>query len=354
MNEPSDRKRDWKSLREKVIGLGEESIRKSYYPELQQRLSELQESEARFRAIFEQAPLGIAVIESYTGQFRQINPRYCAIAGRTQEEMLTLDFRAITYHDDLEANLENMKRLVEGEIRFFNMEKRIVRPDNAIVWVSLTAVPMWGESETPTYHIAMLEDITGRKRAEEEKRKFYRETILSATDGKLCIADPGDLEPFIARTQINMDINKPSDLAIIRGKISSFCTHQGIEGDRLDDFMIGVGEAITNALKHGGSGIAWAGADGNSVWVGVADNGPGIESLILPKAILRRGFSTKPSLGLGYSIMIDVADRIILNTESHGTTVILMKNIRSLNELQLDNIPDTWVNPAIMASGQTS
>nr|MBP7322875.1 PAS domain S-box protein [Deltaproteobacteria bacterium] len=128
----------------------------------------LRESEQHFRAIYELAPLGIALVDSYTGQFLQVNPRYEQILSRTQVEMLTLDFQSITHPDDLPEDLEKMQVLRQGKIRFFKREKRYLLPDGSHIWVNLTVVPMWKEGETPTCHITMIEDITERKRTEEE------------------------------------------------------------------------------------------------------------------------------------------------------------------------------------------
>jgi anti-sigma regulatory factor (Ser/Thr protein kinase) len=96
-------------------------------------------------------------------------------------------------------------------------------------------------------------------------------------------------------------------------------------------------------VKHGQEGKVYAGTLEDSVWVGISDRGPGIDALILPQATLQRGFSTKPSLGLGYSIMLDIADRVLLNTGPGGTTVILIKKTSEPETtFSLDNIPDTW------------
>jgi len=129
----------------------------------------LRESEKRFRTIFDQAPLGMAVIDSITGQFRRINRTYCDIVGYSHKEMLARTFQNITHPDDLQADLDNMQRLLEGRIHTFQMEKRYIRKDGAIVWVNLTCVPLWWDFETEgRFHIAMVEDITERKRAEME------------------------------------------------------------------------------------------------------------------------------------------------------------------------------------------
>jgi hypothetical protein len=61
----------------------------------------------------------------------------------------------------------------------------------------------------------------------------------------------------------------------------------------------------------------------------VTDSGPGISALILPHATLQRGYSTKVSLGLGYSIILEVADKVLLATGPDGTSVVLIKSLRS-------------------------
>jgi PAS domain S-box-containing protein len=140
----------------------------------------LGESERKLRALFEQAPLGIAVIDTATGRFRKLNPQYCKIAGYAEAEMLELTYHRITHPDDLGEDAANMQRLQAGAIHAFQMEKRYVRPDGSIVWVNLTCVPLWENQGSKFQHIAMVEDITERKlaagRLEESERK-YRELV---------------------------------------------------------------------------------------------------------------------------------------------------------------------------------
>jgi len=165
------------------------------------------------------------------------------------------------------------------------------------------------------------------QRLEEQKRKFFRETILSVTDGKLSICDAADVKPYISNAQVKIDLNEISDIGPARREVEAFYCRQGLSSEELGSFIAGVGEAITNAIKHGIRGRVYAGKTEDEIWAAVKDRGSGIESLILPRAVLRRGFSTKPSLGIGYSIMLDVADRILLKTGVTGTTVVLIKSL---------------------------
>jgi len=140
----------------------------------------LRQSESKLRALFEQAPLGIAVVDSTTGRFLTINPQYCKIVGYSAPEMLGLNFQQVTHPDDLAQDLANMQRLRAGVAAAFQMEKRYLCKDGSLVWVSLTCVPLWHAAGGPRQHIAMVGDITERKQAETrlaESEQKYRQLV---------------------------------------------------------------------------------------------------------------------------------------------------------------------------------
>jgi PAS domain S-box-containing protein len=128
----------------------------------------LRESEERFRAIFEQAAVGVAMIDSNTGQFLSVNQRTCDIARRSREQLMRVTYMDITHPDDLPADLANMEKLKAGEFTTYTMEKRYLHSEGAITWVNLTISSMWSPGESPTRHIAVVEDITERKRLEKD------------------------------------------------------------------------------------------------------------------------------------------------------------------------------------------
>lgn len=178
--------------------------------------------------------------------------------------------------------------------------------------------------------VAMADLADSLQRSEAHKRVFYRDTIYSVTGGRLSICENSELEPYLTSPDLQVDVFGPGDLYEARREIVRYCNDKGLSGAPLEAFLIGTGEAMTNAVKHANSGRVYAGTTDDSVWIGISDSGPGIESLILPRALLFAGFSTKLSLGLGYTIMLDVSDRILLKTSETGTTVVLIKRIGDL------------------------
>ena len=125
----------------------------------------------RLRAIFEEAPLGVGVIDSLDGRIYEANPRYCEIAGRTREDMTQRDWMSITHPDDVQPDLDNMARMNAGEIPGFAMEKRYIRPDGSVVWISQTVAQLRSGDPSRPRHLAMIKDISERREAREAVRR---------------------------------------------------------------------------------------------------------------------------------------------------------------------------------------
>ena len=128
----------------------------------------LAQSEKKFRAIFDEAPLGVALINSRTTQICEVNRKFAQIAGRTRTELRVGDWTNITHPDDVQEGLDKMARLLAGEIPGFDMNKRYRQPDGSYTWIHLTVAPIVVEDQTQPRHLAMIEDITERKQAVEQ------------------------------------------------------------------------------------------------------------------------------------------------------------------------------------------
>ncbi|NQZ78716.1 MAG: response regulator, partial [Ekhidna sp.] len=125
-------------------------------------------SSKRFQTMFNEAPLGIALIDSYTGVIYEVNPKFAEIAGRTVEQMMNIDWMSITHPDDVQEDLDNMKLLNEGKIQGFNMQKRYITPEKEYVWISMTIAPVNVDTNESKRHLCMIENISERKQKESE------------------------------------------------------------------------------------------------------------------------------------------------------------------------------------------
>ena len=152
----------------------------------------LRASEERFARIFEQTAVGVVQCE-LDGRFLLANRRFCEIAGRTAEELLTLRVPDITHPDDRDSDAALRRRLVADGVPFF-VEKRYLRPDGSEVWVSVNVSLMGSADGTRQQIIGVAQDITERKTAEANLRETEADLRLvldSATDGVYCVDTEG-------------------------------------------------------------------------------------------------------------------------------------------------------------------
>ena len=144
----------------------------------------VRESEERFRATFEQAAVGMALV-GLDGRWLRVNRKLCDIVGYGHDEMMGLTFQDITHPDDLETDLAYARQLLAGEIPTYSMEKRYIRKDGSPVWINLTVSLARTPEGQPDYFISVVEDISQRKQAEE----LFR--TLADSIPQLCwMADP--------------------------------------------------------------------------------------------------------------------------------------------------------------------
>ncbi len=145
----------------------------------------LRESEERFRRTFELAGSGIALVD-LDGRFLRVNPRLCEILGYSESELKQLTVKQVSHPEDRDAADGPKARLVQGELDSARLEKRYIRKDGAVVWVSLAIALERDAAGRPLYAISVMDDITARKNAESALRNseaHWRAIIDSANDG---------------------------------------------------------------------------------------------------------------------------------------------------------------------------
>jgi PAS domain S-box-containing protein len=133
------------------------------------------ESEARFRVTFEHAAVGIAHVTP-DGHILMVNDRFCQMLGYRREELTSWTFMRVTHPDDVAENLRLLRATLAGPPApdTYSMEKRYIRKDGSILWGLLTTSLVRSSDGKPSHLISVVQDISARKRAEDELRDSRR------------------------------------------------------------------------------------------------------------------------------------------------------------------------------------
>ena len=148
-------------------------------------VTDLVRAAGRFQLLFDQAPTGIALSDP-DGRWLQVNPALCTMLDYSAEDLLACDFQSITHPDDLDASIEQVQRILAGEIASYELDKRYLHRDGHPVWVRLTVTIVRHHDGTARYLIAQIQDITARRQIEQALRDSearYRSIVELAQEG---------------------------------------------------------------------------------------------------------------------------------------------------------------------------
>jgi PAS domain S-box-containing protein len=339
-------------------------------------LSELQVSQERFRTAFECSAVGMTLTAA-DGHFTQVNRALCDMLGYTADELAGVNFQDITHPDDKEVSVAAMGRLMRGEVRTFQIEKRYFHKDGSIVWVLLGVSVAHDADGFPLHFVSQMVDITQRKHAEAERHKLqiqlsqsskmqavgqlvsgvahelnnplaailgFSEILLQdckdeETRESLNIifgqaqrsrAIVRDLLSFVrhreGRQHAATDMREMLDRvarALVPAAVSSGATFEAVLEDSypmLDVDRSGLEQVFTNLVMNGVQAAGTGGTVrlsartvGDRLEVAVEDSGPGIPADVFPH-LFEPFFTTKP-VGQGTGLGLSVSLGIV---EQHG------------------------------------
>lgn len=128
----------------------------------------IRESETRFRSAFENATIGMAIQAGAEGRFLQVNRALCVLLGRPERELLSLTSADLAHPDDRGESRKVARSVERGDMNTYRSERRYLTPDGATVWANVSLSVVDGPDGAAVYVITQFEDITDRKRAEEQ------------------------------------------------------------------------------------------------------------------------------------------------------------------------------------------
>ncbi len=153
---------------------------------LETRTAELRRSEERFRSYFELPLVGSAVL-STDMNWIEVNSWLCRYLGYARGELKRLSWTEVTHPDDRDAEREQIDRLLSDKAEAYSMEQRFVRKDDGVVFANVSVGLVRSEDGTPEFFVALVQDISERKRA-EEKLRLLSSAVEQSTEG-LAITD---------------------------------------------------------------------------------------------------------------------------------------------------------------------
>jgi diguanylate cyclase (GGDEF)-like protein/PAS domain S-box-containing protein len=202
---------------------------------------DLGEAEERFRRAFDDSHVGMALV-SPGGRFQRVNRALCEITGYPEDELLGKTFGEITHPDDVDADLDALRDLIEGERYGYRTEKRYIHAEGHSVWISLNVSPVWDEG-TISYLISQIEDISDRKESEERLTRQALHDSLTGLPNRTLFSD---------RVRMAASRRGPSGHAIVYLDLDSFKLVNDTLGHAAgDQVLVEVARRLERLLRAG-------------------------------------------------------------------------------------------------------
>lgn len=304
-----------------------------------QAMEELRRSEERLVEAQHVAHMGSWDWNIRTNELRWSDEIYRIFGLTPQEFGATYDAFLKSVHPDDRGFVKKSVNKALYENKPYGIDHRIILPDGTERIVHEQAEVILDEAGRPLRMVGTVQDITERKRIEEELARSREQVKRVYADAMAAVT--GDL--FILCTYENVGekrrglpvysrfVATSAELGLVRNFLGSLLENRGMKPERIFEIQVSVVEALTNSVKHAGGGRLEVRTD-DVLQVEVADSGPGIDFSILPRSVLMLGFSTKGTLGFGFNIMLELANRLYLATGPAGTTIILEYNLHPVEQ----------------------
>jgi diguanylate cyclase (GGDEF)-like protein/PAS domain S-box-containing protein len=295
--------------------------------------TDLRLSEERFRQSFDHAAVGKALV-STEGRFMQVNESLCNLLGYSAEELLQKTFQEITYPDDLEADLQYVRELMEGKRQFYRMEKRYIHKDGHPVWILLNGSRVAAPDGKVLYFIAQILDIS-------EQRALMEKLALQARNDSL--TGLNNRRYFLERCEeeLNRTVRSEKAMSLLMLDIDHFKKVNDTYGHKSgDQVLIQLAEIMRHTLRtidiigrYGGeefvvllpetdAGAAMEIAE--RLRVNVAESAFVLEAGMPLKVTVSIGVSSLTAGQTNIDIMINAADGALYRAKNTGRNMVML------------------------------
>lgn len=172
------------------------------------------------------------------------------------------------------------------------------------------------------------------QKQDDMTHSIYSDVMYAVTQKKLLLLDRDEIKSYFqSRLLFKCSIQTSIDIPKCRKLIEELCGSLQVSNKVKFNLLLCTSEMTTNVLKHANDGVMEVYTDGDLLRIIVRDKGKGIEISDLPKSTLLAGYSSKASLGHGFSLVLKLVDKLILSTSSKGTTIVLQQKIEGLQNI---------------------
>jgi len=199
-------------------------------------------SESHFRAYFERSMVGMAATSLEKG-WLEVNDTLCAMLGYSHEELTRLTWQELTHPDDIVTNENLFNRVVSGEINEYTMDKRFIRKDGSFIYVHLATRAVRCSDGQLDYMVALIEDITERKKAEERIQYLAHFDQLTGLPNRVLFTDR-------INHALNMAKRNREQLAVLFFDLDHFKNVNDTLGHSIGDaLLIQVAKRLKSAMR---------------------------------------------------------------------------------------------------------
>lgn len=238
--------------------------------------------------------------------------------------MIALAFALTTYSFSrrIKSFLEPVNEITQGakQVISGNLEYRLNVNTDDELGVMANMINQAAD-ELLSYHKLLEQDLQSAKEQRQKIFKVYSDVIYSVTQGKFNLVSYKEFVLIENEGVLKCEtkLETAEDVEKVRSVVKQNLTPLGFSEDRIDKILLCISEAATNVVKHAKDGSVQVRELNASVRLVVLDHGPGMDFEKLPNMIFLKGFSTKISLGVGFSLIYMFADKIYLSTSKNGT-----------------------------------